>query len=119
VVLTGGVIYPRLGVLVGPLAVEAFSKINADVAVMSAGGITLDGLTNSHGLLIDIQLAMIRGAAKVIMCLDHTKFGRRSVTPLCNLEPIDTIVTDSQAPAGLVQAFRDKGIEVVVAANQV
>ncbi len=115
VVLTGGVIYPRLGVLVGPLAVEAFSKINADVAVMSAGGITLDGLTNSHGLLIDIQLAMMRGAAKVIMCLDHTKFGRRSVTPLCDLEPIDTIVTDNNAPADLVQELRNKGIAVVLA----
>jgi DeoR/GlpR family transcriptional regulator of sugar metabolism len=115
VVLTGGVIYPRLGVLVGPLAVEAFSKINADVAVMSAGGITLDGLTNSHGLLIDIQLAMMRGAAKVIMCLDHTKFGRRSVTPLCDLEPIDMIVTDSQAPVDLVEQLRAKGIAVVVA----
>jgi len=114
-VLSGGVIYPRLGVLVGPLAVESFSKIHADVAVMSAGGITLDGLTNSHGLLIDIQLAMMRAAAKVIMCLDHTKFGRRSVTPLCDLEPVDAIVTDHQAPADLVQALRDKGIEVVIA----
>ena len=120
-VLYGGMV-PLGGVLgtkqvgIGPLAVEAFSKINADVAVMSAGGITLDGLTNSHGLLIDIQLAVMRGAAKVIMCLDHTKFGRRSVTLLCDLEPIDVIVTDNQAPADLVQALRDKGIEIVVAA---
>lgn len=115
VVVSGGVIYPRLGVLVGPLAVEAFSKMHADVAVMSAGGITLDGLTNSHGLLIDIQLAMMRAAAKVIMCLDHTKFGRRSVTPLSGLEEIDTIVTDSAAPAELVEGLRAKGIEVIVA----
>ena len=114
-VLSGGVIYPRLGVLVGPLAVEAFSKIHADVAVMSAGGITLEGLTNSHGLLIDIQLAMIQAAAKVIFCLDHTKFGRRSVSPLCDLEQIDTIVTDSKAPADLVDQLRAKGIEVIVA----
>ncbi len=113
--LSGGVIYPRLGVLVGPLAVESFSRIHADVAVMSAGGITLEGLTNSHGLLIDIQLAMIRAAAKVIMCLDHTKFGRRSVTPLCGLEPIDTIVTDSKSPPELVAQLRGKGIEVIVA----
>src|SRR6266850_3878240 len=35
VVVSGGVIYPRLGVLVGPLAVEAFSKMHADVAIMS------------------------------------------------------------------------------------
>ncbi len=115
VVVSGGVIYPRLGVLVGPLAVEAFSKMHADVAIMSAGGITLDGLTNSHGLLIDIQLAMMRAAAKVIMCLDHTKFGRRSVTPLSGLEEIDTIVTDNAAPTELVEGLRAKGIEVIVA----
>ncbi len=55
--------------------------------------------------------------AKSIMCRDHTKFGRRSGTPLCDLEPIDTIVTDSQAPVELVQALLDRGIEVVVATN--
>lgn len=115
VVVSGGVIYPRLGVLVGPLAVESFSKIHADVAVMSAGGITLDGLTNSHGLLIDIQLAMMRAAAKVIMCLDHSKFGRRSVSQLCDLTKIQAIVTDSQSPSDLVNQLRARGIEVVVA----
>src|SRR5262245_55051950 len=108
-VVSGGVIYPRLGVLVGPLAVEAFSKIHADVAVMSAGGITLEGLTNSHGLLIDIQLAMIRAAAKVIFCLDHTKFGRRSVSSLCDLASVHIIVTDTKAPVELIEQLRGKG----------
>jgi DeoR family fructose operon transcriptional repressor len=117
-VLSGGVIYPRLGVLVGPLAVEAFSKIHADVAVMSSGGITMEGITNSHGLLIDIQLAMMRAAAKVIFCLDHTKFGRRSVSQLCDLSKVHTIVTDSEAPEELVAQLRAKGIEVILAPAQ-
>jgi DeoR/GlpR family transcriptional regulator of sugar metabolism len=115
VVVSGGVIYPRLGVLVGPLAVEAFTKIHADVAVMSAGGITLDGVTNSHGLLIEIQRAMLAAAQRVILCLDHTKFGRQSVSRLCDLDAVDIIVTDSAAPADLVQALRERGLEVVVA----
>src|SRR5713101_5114077 len=115
VVVSGGVIYPRLGVLVGPLAVEAFSKIHADVAIMSAGGISLEGITNSHGLLIDIQRAMIHGAQKVIFCFDHTKFGRKSVLPLCDLDCVDTIVTDSGAPAELIEGLRAQQIEVVVA----
>lgn len=115
VVLSGGVIYPRLGVLVGPLATETFSKVHADVAIMGAGGITLEGLTNSHGLLIDIQREMIRGAQRVIFCLDHTKFGRRSVTFLCDLESVDAVVTDAAAPADLVEQLRGKGVEVVVA----
>jgi DeoR/GlpR family transcriptional regulator of sugar metabolism len=82
---------------------------------MSGGGIVLDGVSNSHGLLIDIQRAMINAAQKVIFCFDHTKFGRQSVLPLCGLDCIDTIVTDSNAPQELVEQFRGKGIEVVVA----
>src|SRR5438477_3419929 len=112
VVVSGGVIYPRLGVLVGPLAVEAFSKMHADVAVMSAGGITLEGITNSHGLLIGIQRAMIQAAQKVIFCLDHTKFGRQSLSRLCDLDAVDVIVTDSAAPKELVEQLRGRGIEV-------
>jgi DeoR family fructose operon transcriptional repressor len=115
VVVSGGVIYPRLGVLVGPLAVEAFTKIHADVAIMSAGGLTLEGITNSHGLLIDIQRAMINGSQKVIFCLDHTKLGRQSVLPLCELDCVDMLVTDNNAPAELVQSLRARQIEVVVA----
>ena len=115
VVVSGGVIYPRLGVLVGPAAVEAFSRIHADVAIMSAGGISVEGITNSHGLLIGIQHAMVKASQKVIFCLDHTKFGRQSVLPLCDLDSADTIVTDSAAPADLVQALRARALEVIVA----
>jgi DeoR family transcriptional regulator, fructose operon transcriptional repressor len=115
VVLSGGVIYPRLGVLVGPLAVESFSKIHADVAIMSAGGLALDGITNSHGLLIDIQRAMIEAAQRVIFCFDHTKFGRKSVLPLCELDCVDLVVSDAAAPPELVEALRGRGVEVVLA----
>ena len=115
VVVSGGVIYPRVGVLVGPLAVDAFSKIHADMAIMSAGGITPEGITNSHGLLIDIQRAMIQAAQKVVFCFDHTKFGRQSVMPLCGLDSVDTIVTDSRAPDDIVQTLRGRSLEVIVA----
>src|SRR5436190_6996206 len=115
VVLSGGVIYPRLGVLVGPLAVEAFTKIHADVAIMSAGGISLEGISNSHGLLIDIQRAMINAVQKVIFCFDHTKFGRQSVLPLCDLDCVDAVVTDSKASTDLLKALRQRKLEIIVA----
>lgn len=115
VILTGGVIYPRLGVLVGPLTVEAFSKMRADVAIMGAGGITLEGITNSHTLLIEIQRAMLKAAQKIILCLDHTKFGRQSFSLLCGLDMVDAIVTDSLAPQELVAGLRERGVEVIIA----
>jgi len=101
-------------VLVGPLAVEAFRKIHADVAVMSAGGLTLEGVTNSHGLLIDIQRAMIEAGQRVILCLDHTKWPAIRLS-LCDLDCINVIVTDSGAPRELLDALRERGMEVVVA----
>lgn len=114
-VLSGGVLYPRLGALVGPQTVEAFSKIHVDIAIMGAGGITLEGITNSHGLMIDIQRAMINAASKVIFCLDYTKFGRKSMLPLCGLDVPDIIVTDSNAPADLVTELEKRGIQIVKA----
>lgn len=115
VMLSGGVLYPRMGVLVGPLAVKTFSDLHVDVAIMGAGGLTLEGITNSHALLIEIQHAMIRAAQRVIFCLDHTKLGRRSMSFLCALEVIDTVVTDAAAPADMIEAIRAQGVEVILA----
>jgi DeoR family transcriptional regulator, fructose operon transcriptional repressor len=114
VVVSGGVIYPRLGVLVGPQAVKSFSDLHADVAIMGAGGVTLEGFTNSHGLLIDIQRAMMKSAGNVVFCLDHTKFGRKSVAFLCGLERNPTIVTDNSSPIDLLNELRSHGLRVLV-----
>ncbi len=115
VIVTGGVIYPRLGVLVGPLAVDAFKKMNVDVAIMGAGGLTEEGITNSHVLLIDIQKAMMAAASKVILCLDHTKIGRKSVTKLCDLDQIDTLITTRPLPENLEKKLIDNGTEIIIA----
>jgi len=113
--LSGGVLYPRLGTLVGPQATETFSRTHADVAILSASGIAEDGIYSSHALIVDIQRAMIAGADRVIFGLDHTKFGRRSLFPLSDLTDVDVIVTDPGAPADLLAALRARGLEVVVA----
>lgn len=113
--VSGGVIYPRLGTMVGPHAVETFSRMHADVAILSGSGIASDGIYNSHALLVDIQRAMIAAAARVIFCFDHTKFGRRSTFFLCDFADVDVVVTDSKAPPDLVSELRTKGIDVVMA----
>ena len=59
---------------------------------------------------------MIAGAAKVIFCIDGTKFERRSTFFLCDFAKVDVVVTDSGAPAALVATLRARGINVVLAA---
>lgn len=116
VVVSGGVIYPKLGVLVGPMAVASFTQVHADVAIMSCGGLTPEGITNSHGLLIEIQRAMMQAAGRVILCVDHTKFGRQSISRLCGLDEIDTVITNQLPAEAMQQALAAAGVELIVAA---
>jgi len=115
ILVSGGIVYPRLGALVGPNAVDTFMKVHADVAILSGSGITEEGIYNSHALVVDIQRAMVAGAAKVIFCFDHTKFGRRSTFFLSDFSAVDAVVTDAQAPEPMVAALRAQGLEVVLA----
>ena len=114
-IVTGGVIYPRLQVLVGDLAVRAYQSLSADIAIMGGGGATEDGIMNSHMLLIEIQKAMIASAQSVILCLDHTKIGRRSFTPLCGWDAVDILVTNRDAPNQTLKQIEAQGVEIIVA----
>lgn len=115
VIVTGGVVYPRLQVLVGDLAVHAYRSLSADIAIMGGGGANENGIMNSHLLLIEIQRAMIASAQRVIFCLDHTKIGRRSFTSLCKWDAVDILVTDRGAPKELLQKIEAQGVEIILA----
>ena len=115
VVVTGGLIYPRLGVLVGSLAVASLAEVHADVAIMSCGGITTEVVTNSHGLLIEIQRAMMAASQRIILCVDHTKFGRQSISKLCDLDDIDVVITNELPSPEMRAALDHANVGLIVA----
>lgn len=114
VVVSGGVVYPRLQVMVGPLARHAFEILRADIAIMGGGGATSEGIMNSHMLLVEIQRAMIASAQRVVFCLDHTKIGRSSFTPLCAWKQVHTLITNREADPGFLDEVRAAGVHVVL-----
>jgi len=42
---------------------------------------------------------MMRVADELILAVDHTKFGKRAVVKLCDLDELDIIVTDDSGDA--------------------
>ncbi len=115
VVVSGGIIYPKLQVLVGSLATEAFKNLNANIAIMGGGGATEEGIMNSHMLLIETQHAMIASAQKVVFCLDQSKIGRRSFISLCGWDAVDILVTNTEAPGELLKEIEKQGVEILLA----
>jgi DeoR/GlpR family transcriptional regulator of sugar metabolism len=47
--------------------------------------------------------------------VDHTKFGQISTSYVAPISMIDTVVTDSEAPADYLKRLTDMGINVVQA----
>ncbi|MBI5395453.1 MAG: DeoR/GlpR transcriptional regulator [Verrucomicrobia bacterium] len=114
-IVTGGFIYPRLGVLLGPVAEECLSTVHADIAIMSCGGVTPEGFTNSNNLIVAVQLKMMAVASRVVLCIDHTKFGRRALSPFAPLEKVHTVITDKATSRSQIAMLQKHGVEVIVA----
>jgi len=50
----------------------------------------------------------------VIVLADSTKFGKRGFGRICSLNRVHHIITDSNAPASIIQIIREKGIVVTL-----
>ena len=94
VTLTGGFLYPRLGVLLGPQCEQMLEHVAADALIMGIGGITEAGLSNSNTLIVGSERKMIEVSRRVIVAADHSKFGRNAMVHLASLEKIDMVVSD-------------------------
>ena len=100
VTLTGGFLYPRLGVLLGSFCEEMLAGVSADLAIMGVAGVTSAGLSNNNTLIVGTEKRMIAAARKVMIVADHGKFGRQAMVPLAPLDVVDVVVSDGAlAPA--------------------
>ncbi len=103
VTLTGGYLYPRLGIQFGPICERMLYSVSADVAILGTRGITAEGISDTSALVVESIRAMIKRATRVVIVADHTKFGRLAMTHVADLAEIDQIITDR----GLAQEHRD------------
>jgi DeoR/GlpR family transcriptional regulator of sugar metabolism len=115
-VLVGGYVYPRTGVMLGPYAIEMLEKVNVRRTIMSVAGIKERGFFNSNLLLVEAEQAMMRAAEEVIVVADSSKFGHQSLSHLCPLGDVQHAVVDSEITDEWKQKLTGAGVQIHVAA---
>jgi DeoR family fructose operon transcriptional repressor len=115
VTLTGGYLYPRLGVQLGPICERMLNSVSADVVIMGIRGITAAGISDSNSLIVESIRAMIKAARKVVIVADHSKFGRDAMIHVAPLADIDQIVTDGGISPEFQQMLKENDVECVIA----
>lgn len=95
VFLTGGLLYPDSGLVVGPHAVDYIQKFNANWTFLSIGGITEIGPTNSNVLVVETEKAMIGKSERTIILADSSKIGKNDLVKICDLNEIDYLISET------------------------
>jgi DeoR/GlpR family transcriptional regulator of sugar metabolism len=91
------------------------SRLHVTTTVLSAAGISKQGLFNAQLLLAETEQAMLRAAGKVIVVADSSKFGRKSLTLVSGLDAIDIVVSDNGLSDEWQQTILDAGPRLILA----
>jgi DeoR/GlpR family transcriptional regulator of sugar metabolism len=114
VVMPGGALQNDTASLIGIDGLELLRKFNIQKGFFGAHGLTLaEGLTDVSAEEAEVKRQMVAMCRHTIAVLDATKWDRVGLASFAQLEDIDTIITDSQAPIELITQVRALGIEVV------
>ena len=104
----GGAMYPRSGVLVGPITMQALAEIHADVMIFSVAGIYETDIFNTNLAMVQIEKLALKQAARKILLADAGKFGRKGLARVCSIEDVDLIITDSAITEIWKSKLRDR-----------
>jgi DeoR/GlpR family transcriptional regulator of sugar metabolism len=114
-ILTGGLMYPRYGVLLGPMAENVLATIHTQTMFLSVAGIHAGGLYNQNLLLVHAERRMMQQAQQVVLLVDSGKFGQQALARLCELSEIAIVVTDDGLPREQQEQVRAAGCKLIVA----
>lgn len=87
-----------------------------DLFVMGADGLSLkQGVTEYSEGIVDVKRQLAELARRCVLLCDHSKFGVEAPFKSCPLERVDTLITDSAAPAKVLDGLRKRGVELLYA----
>jgi DeoR family transcriptional regulator of aga operon len=118
IVQLGGVIRKNAVSVIGSDADQMLSRVSVNKLFFGIDGLDINyGLTTSAMLETSIHEQMFRSAQKKILLTDSSKFGLRSFSKICDInqiDQIDQIITDREAPREMVDYLVEAGIQVTL-----
>lgn len=114
-ILTGGLMYPRYGVLLGPTTESILATIHTKTLFLSVAGIYENALYNQNLLLVQSERRMMEQAQEVVLLADSSKFGQQALSRLGDLSEIDVVVSDADLAQQHRDAVQSAGCRLIIA----
>jgi DeoR family transcriptional regulator, aga operon transcriptional repressor len=112
----GGLVHHSSSSTAGSFAEKILDELSCGVLFLGVDGIDLDhGLTITNIMEASLNQKMIKLAQTVVVMADSSKFDRRGLGKISNLDQIDYIITDNDVNSETVNKIEKMGIKVVIA----
>ncbi|PJE78590.1 Glucitol operon repressor [invertebrate metagenome] len=97
-------------------ALNFLDSINADLAFMATNSWSLEhGVTTGSTENYYVRCKMLNRAAHKVLLADSSKYGASSMKTICQLNELDTIITDSKFDDQNIQAITEMGGNIITA----
>ncbi|KQV12408.1 MULTISPECIES: DeoR/GlpR family DNA-binding transcription regulator [unclassified Kitasatospora] len=114
IAVTGGVAGPGHGELTGPLAVAMLREVALDFAILGVDAVDGRFGAEAHDeSRAATSRAMAERAERVIVVAEAATLGRRAAAEVCPVGRISLLVTDRDAPDGMVDHLTAGGLDVL------
>lgn len=115
VMMLGGMLRQTSYSLVGLDAENALSRVSADRLFLGVDGLDpAVGVTTPDPQEASLNAMMVSAAREVVVVCDASKLGQRSLAVIAPVAALDTVITDTGATQGDVDALREQGIDVLL-----
>lgn len=116
IICIGGILRSESSTFVGPVAERTIRECHAQMLFLSATGLSLEaGIMDPKMLETQVKQAMIASASEVVLMLDSSKLGIKSLMTVLPIEQMTRLITDEEAPAEFVEQLRARGVDVTIA----
>lgn len=112
----GGIIRPNSSSVAGSYAEYMLDKISCGIIFLGVDGIDLEfGFSISNLTEANINQKMINTSQTVVILADSTKFGKRGIGKICEIEQVKYVITDTGVSREYVEELDNRGVKVIIA----
>jgi len=115
IVLPGGEIYRKQGIVISPFDDDAIQHYTASKMFMSCYSLGPMGVIEGDPLIARAEAKLLRRAEKLVVLVDSSKFEPRGAIAVCPLSRISTVITDDGVSKTALDMLRGAGIAVNIA----
>lgn len=115
VLLPSGSVFREQNIILAPAGEESMPRFHAPKLFLGAASVGAQGIMQADIILVAAERRFIERAEQVILCVDSSKFRTSSGVVVCELDSIDTLITDDEIADEAAQMIERAGVKLIVA----